>query len=282
MNILTFDIEDWFHVKFEEQFCTDRNYRSFESRVEASTDFILDVLDEFEVKATFLCLGWIAQEYPNLIKRIHSRGHEIGSHSHMHRVLYTYTPAEGRNDFILGVQLLEELTGEKVEVFRAPAFSIVENSTWILDELVRLGVKIDLSLFSGKRDFGGLNNLNITGPSIIETESGLIKELPTVPRKICNYKTLPLGGGYFRLIPGWIIDIMMSSNDYNMLYFHPRDFDRHQPRLKNMKLNRYLKSYYGLSGSKEKFQTLIQKYDYLSVRKANSEIKWDQVPLIRI
>lgn len=282
MNILTFDIEDWFHVKFEDQFCTDINYKSFESRVEASTDFILDTLDEFRVKATFLCLGWIAQEYPNLIKRIHSRGHEIGSHSHMHRLLYTYSPDECRNDLRVGLQLIEDLTGEKVEVFRAPAFSIVENSTWIFEELIRLGVKIDLSLFSGKRDFGGMNDLNITGPTILETKSGLIKELPTIPKRLFNYKTVPIGGGYFRLLPRWIIDIMMSSNEYNMLYFHPRDFDRYQPRLKDMKMNRYFKSYYGLSNSKQKFQRLIQNYDFHSVSKANNEIIWDQVPLIKV
>ena len=150
MQILTFDIEDWFHLLNNPHTKSVDNWKEFESRIDLNMDKIFKLLDETNTKATFLVLGWIAEKYPHIVKKINSLGYEIGSHTHTHQLVFEQTPTEFENDVKKSINTLEDITGRKVKIFRAPSFSITNNNLWALESLVKLGIEIDCSIFPGK------------------------------------------------------------------------------------------------------------------------------------
>ena len=179
MNILTFDIEEWFHIKFDTDFLEDEvSLTKYENRLENNMEFIFEVLEKTKKKATFFCLGWVARKYPNLIKKIDSLGHEIGSHSDVHNLLFKLNSYEFREDLKKSINSIEDIIGKKIEIFRAPSFSIGESNSWVFDELINFGIRYDCSVFPAKRDNGGFSKFVSSEPSIIKTIKGEIKEFP--------------------------------------------------------------------------------------------------------
>jgi len=152
MNILTFDIEEWFHCDFISQ---ENNWDSYEVRIFKNTERILEALSAKKQKATFFCLGWIARKYPNILLQIKSQGHEIGCHSNMHELVYRQDYNEFKMDTKIAIEAIENVIGEKVQIFRAPAFSITENVKWAFEVLSELGIQYDSSVFPTSRDYGG-------------------------------------------------------------------------------------------------------------------------------
>ena len=254
MNVLTFDIEEWFHIKFDNEFLDDSKLlNSFEKRLDLNMKIILDLLDEHNQKATFFCLGWVARRYPHIIKEIDVRGHEIGCHSDLHKLLYTFSINEFEKDLLNAIRSIELIINKKVELYRAPAFSITSKNKWVFDILAKHGIKIDCSVFPAKRDFGGLDDFDSSKPSIIKTSNNkLLKEFPINIFRTKIKDLIFSGGGYFRLLPYFIIKNMMNQSDYVMTYFHPRDFDIGQPIIKNLSISRRFKSYYGIKSSRKK------------------------------
>ena len=281
MNILTFDIEEWFHIQFDE-ISEYHITRSFEKRLPIILHQILDRLDLIDTKATFLCLGWVGEVYPELIREIHKRGHEIGSHTNDHKLVHKQSPREFRNDLRQSIATLTDLTGSAITTFRAPAFSITQNTEWAYEVLIEEGIEIDLSLFPSRRDFGGNTKHLIEGPQVLKTPSGNLKELPINFSRILGKKLIYSGGGYFRLTPYWLAKILMKSSDYTMCYFHARDFDPGQPELAGLSKIRRFKSYYGLESAWSKFECLTKDFTFLSVKQACDIINWDSVPIISI
>jgi peptidoglycan-N-acetylglucosamine deacetylase len=281
MNILTFDIEEWFHIQFDEVSKYHKT-ESFEKRLPRILHQILDKLDQINTKATFLCLGWVGEVYPELIREIHKRGHEIGSHTNDHKLVHTQSPAEFRKDLKQSIATLSNLTGSPIKTFRAPAFSITDECEWAYEVLIEEGIEIDLSLFPSKRDFGGNAGHLITGPQIFKTKSGSLKELPINFSNFMGQKLIFSGGGYFRLTPYWLTSQFMKSSNYTMCYFHARDFDPKQPVLDGLSLTRKFKSYYGLKSAWGKFENLTNDFKFLNVKQASELINWDSVPHINI
>jgi len=259
--ILTVDLEEWFHLCLED---STSSWDVYERRFEKNTDYILEILDQNNVKATFLVLGWIATKYPEVIRKISENGHDIGSHSNIHDLVYDQSKKEFEKDLKKSIKTLEDIISKDILIYRAPSFSINTNSKWALEILVENGIKFDLSLFQGAHSLGGISGENINEPFYINTKSGKILEYPVSVTKIFGQSFATCGGGYFRLFPFSLTSLLLRKNEYNMTYFHPRDFDYSQPRI-SMSAIKYFKTYVGLSSSKSKFNRLIENFNMISI-----------------
>ena len=283
MKVLTFDIEEWFHIKFDNEFLDENEISKYENRLENNIQFIFNLLDKHRVNATFFCLGWVARKYPNIIKEIDRRGHEIGSHSDKHKLVFNLTQNQFAEDLKSSINAIEDLIGKKVKIYRAPSFSIDNNNSWAFDEMIKQGIKIDCSIFPAKRKNGGYDGYVAGLPSIIETRENVqLKEFPINIFNFMNKNIIFSGGGYFRLLPYYLLKILMDKSNYVMTYFHPRDFDSEQPVLDNISIMRYFKSYVGLSSSKMKVNKLLGEYKFMNVSKACTIVDWATVPVHKL
>jgi polysaccharide deacetylase family protein (PEP-CTERM system associated) len=281
MNILTLDLEDWFHLIDIPAAATVNSWDSFESRVEANTDRILQLLDEKKISATWFCLGWIAKKYPALVKKI-SRDHELGIHSMYHELLFRTDRQKTSADITDNIKLVEDITGRKVLSYRAPGFSFDHRSKWLVKVLNEAGIVYDCSVFPAKRNHGGFKKFPQSGPCIIEYKGGTIKELPMTTGRFLGKKIVFSGGGYFRFLPYSTIHNMMLNSEYNMTYFHPRDFDSGQPVLPGMSMRRKFMSYTGLKNSFSKFNRLLNDHKFVSVGEGGTKVNWLQTPLVKL
>ena len=239
MNALTIDVEDYFQVTaFEKQIRPD-SWDRHPLRVEDNTLRILDMLDEFALKATFFVLGWIAERVPALVKEIQRRGHELACHGYNHQLVYRQSPKEFRLDVSRAKQLIEDISGELVHGYRAPSYSITAESLWALDTLLEEGFTYDSSIFPITHDIYGIPGSK-RFPHQISTHSGNIQEFPisTFPVGIgdLNYHLPIAGGGYLRLLPAALVKWAISSINSRekqpvIVYFHPWELDPGQPRI---------------------------------------------------
>lgn len=265
-NILTFDVEDWFHIlDFPDTRSVD-TWSNFESRITETLPNLLKLLKRRNTKATFLILGWIAEKYPRLIKEIVDDGHEIGSHSYSHPLIYELSPEEFRADTIKANQAIKSAVGIQAKIYRAPGFSITRETTWAFDILMDLDFEVDLSVFPAKRAHGGMAGYFANHPHVLmETKNKKLIGLPMNYGELIGLKFMYGGGGYFRLLPYAATRFMFCRTNYNMTYFHPRDFDYSQPRLKNLSSLRTFKSYVGLKTSMKKLDQLLCDFEFQTV-----------------
>jgi len=282
MNILTFDIEEWFHILDNESTKTEKEWSNYEYRLESNMDRIFELLDRKNQKATFFVLGWVAREFPHILKNIDSLGYEIATHSNKHQLVYEQSKYEFRKDLYTSIQSIEDVIGKKVIIYRAPGFSIKEENKWVFEELINQGIEIDCSVFPSKRSHGGFESYGHAEPSIINTGSAELKEFPINLFKIADKDLIFSGGGYFRLIPYWMIKMMMTNSDYVMTYFHPRDFDKEQPMIDDLSLIRKFKSYYGLGNAFNKLEKLITDFEFIDLKEADKNIDWKKIKRIKI
>ena len=152
LNALTVDVEDYFHVTAFEKHISRDDWANRGDRIVANTHRILRLLDDHDVRGTFFVLGWVARHFPKLVREIHACGHEIGSHSYWHRLIYDQSPQQFRADLRESREVLEETTGVGITAHRAPSFSITERSLWALDILAEEGFLVDSSIFPTHRD----------------------------------------------------------------------------------------------------------------------------------
>jgi len=256
---LSFDVEDWFQVENLRTKFLPEAWDRCELRVESNTRKILDLLDKYNVKATFFVLGWIAERKPELVKEIHSRGHEIASHGYGHIINYELSREEIYEDIKKSKELLESITGNKVVGYRAPNFSVTQD---VIDALTTLGFEYDSSYhpFSGNERYGQLGT----------NEKGIFKlndSLTEIPMSVWKNKFFELsiaGGGYFRLYPYHFFRALTSSylkkNDYMIMYFHPWEFDPEQPRVKDVKFSYSFRHYVGLETTLSKLDKFISQF----------------------
>ena len=282
MKILTFDIEDWFHVLDHSETATPKDWSKFPSRIESGVDRILHLLDETGQSATFFCLGWIGQNYPNIIKKISREGHHIATHSHEHQLAYQQTYRMFEEDLKRSIEMLEEITGEKIDTYRAPGFSITDRNLWVFEILGKYGIKTDCSIFPASRAHGGLPMYSCAEPSIIKHRDYSFRSFPINTAKILGKDIVYSGGGYFRLLPEWYINRQMSIDKYVMTYFHPRDFDPDQPMIPGLGFARQFKSYVGLTTSYQKLEKLLCTHNFMNVDVASKTVIWDSVKRVEL
>ena len=282
MNILTFDIEEWFHILDNNSTKTEKEWSNYESRINSNMDKIFRFLEESNLKATFFIVGWIAEKYPNIIKKIDFLGHEIGSHTHMHQLMYQQSKKQIEDDLKKSIYTLEALTGKKIRAFRAPGFSIKESNKIIFEILAENGITHDCSVFPANRAHGGFSSYKKAVPSIIEINNFRIKEFPINTTSFFGYKWIFSGGGYFRLTPLTLVKHWTKSSDYVMTYFHPRDFDPKQPIIRELSIFRKFKSYVGLNSCMNKLKSWTADFDFVDLASADELIDWDKAPVVKL
>jgi polysaccharide deacetylase family protein (PEP-CTERM system associated) len=282
MKILTFDIEDWFHLLDHDSTKNISDWNNFESRIHSSMERIFKILEPTNQKATFFCLGWIAKTYPDIIKQISDKGYEIGSHSNLHQLAYNQNPKEFKSDLEISVKTIEDIIGKKVIYYRAPGFSITEKNKWAFEQLYEQGIEIDCSIFPANRSHGGFPTFNVQEPALIKYNGITLKELPINFHSLLGKSVIYSGGGYFRLFPYYLIKKWSKESNYVMTYFHPRDFDLNQPKIDDLSFMRKFKSYVGIKGAPQKLETWLNEEQFMDISTANSIINWKKVPEIQL
>lgn len=292
MNILTFDIEEWYIEKVYRGGHAEK-YREFDNYLCR----ILRLLEGLHTTATFFCVGRLATDFPQVVKLIASKGHEIGCHSNTHQWLNKMTRQEALEDTRTAVDALEQCIGEKVASYRAPAFSIGENNKWAFEVLAECGIERDASVFPASRDFGGFPQFKSHEPTLITCKGITIKEFPIPTTKLFGKELAYSGGGYFRFFPLYFIKNQMKKSDYNMCYFHIGDLLEGAKKVMTKAeyeeyfhevgtvLNRYkrfVKSSMGHHGAFEKMEQLIGNDKFVDLETADSMIDWNSVDRIKL
>ena len=282
MNILTFDVEEWFHLLDFDATRTEEEWGHYEVRIHENVDRILDILDETNTKATFFVIGWIAKTYPEVVRKIAEK-YEVGSHTMTHQLVWQQSPKEFRNDVEASVKMLEDITGQKVTKFRAPGFSIRESEGWAFEILHELGITTDCSVFPAAHAHGGMPSYAKPVPSIIEYNGIEMEEFPVTFKEIAGKHVIYTGGGYFRLCPYPLIKRWSKEQqDYLMAYVHPRDLDGGQPMLEGLPLARKFKSYVGVKGAGKKLHRYLTDFNFTDVETARQLTDWSSVPRVRL
>lgn len=288
MNILTFDIEEWF---IEKEFGGNRKekYAEFDSFL----DKILSLLNETNKKATFFCVGKMATEFSQVIKKIDAEGHEIGCHSNDHTWLNKMTREEALRDTRVAVDSLEQCVGKKVLSYRAPAFSIGEKNKWAFEVLAQCGIERDASVFPSVRDFGGFQNFGSKEPTLVSCNEIQIKEFPICTASILGKELAYSGGGYFRFFPLWLVNNEMRKTPYAMCYFHIGDLLKESKSVMSRsdyeeyfkengtlfrRYKRYFKSNFGKKHAWDKLQRLVKSFDFINLDEANKSTDWTKCP----
>jgi polysaccharide deacetylase family protein (PEP-CTERM system associated) len=282
MKILTFDIEEWFHILDNESTKNLYQWSSFQSRIHSNMETIFKILDETDTKASFFVLGWIAEKYPEVVKEIKNRGFEIGSHTHLHQLAYNQSRNEFTKDVERSIKVLQDLTGDNIRMFRAPGFSITEKNVWAFEVLHELGIEIDSSVFPAGRAHGGLKSYGHAEPNLLEYNGVTLKEFPINTYSFINMDLVYSGGGYFRALPYNYIKNLSKNSKYVMSYFHPRDFDHGQPIIEDLSIIRKVKSYIGLKQTEPKLIKWLTDFNFVDLKTAEKQIDWSKVIKIKL
>lgn len=282
MNILTFDVEEWFHLLDNDSTRSEEQWRNYEVRIHENMDRIFRILEDTNTRATFFIIGWIAKTYPELVRKIADR-YEIGSHTMNHQLVWQQSPEEFRQDVEASVKFLQDLTGKPIKYFRAPGFSIRESEPWAFDTLLDLGIEVDCSVFPAHHAHGGFPNYGVAEPAIIEHNGKQIKEFPISCRSIHGHHLIYQGGGYFRLFPYWLIKKWAKEDEHYLLsYIHPRDLDAGQPMVPGLPLARRFKSYVGLKGAEAKLRRFLTDFPFVDLSTAVAAHPWNTARIIRL
>lgn len=282
MNILTIDVEEWFHLLDNDSTRSEIQWQKYEVRIYKNMERIFRILEDTNTQATFFIIGWIAKNYPDIVKDIAAK-YQIGSHTMNHQLVWQQSIKEFKEDVSSSVKLLEDISGKKVEAFRAPGFSIRESEAWAFEVLHDLGIRIDCSVFPSHHAHGGMPTYSMHGPSIICTGGIEIKEFPITYKEILGKHIIFSGGGYFRFFPYWLINKWSrESNGYLLSYIHPRDMDYEQPVIEELSLLRRFKSYCGLKNAEGKLRQWLTDFQFTDLATAENMVDWDKVEKLEI
>ena len=283
MNVLSFDIEEWFHLLDFGATEGEEQWNGFETRIYGNMDRIFQLLEETNTNATFFILGWIAKTYPDVVRRIAEK-YQIGTHTMNHQLVWKQSRESFKEDVTSSIKLLEDITGQKVECFRAPGYSIRESEAWAFEILSEAGIKYDSSVFPATHAHGGMPSFGGDAEPSIITHNGVeMKEFPISAKRIMGKSLVFSGGGYFRLLPYCLINrFSKQCGDYLLSYIHPRDLDAEQPMLEGLPLKRRFKSYVGLKGAEKKLRKYLSDYRFTDIETAAARIDWTSVPVVAI
>jgi polysaccharide deacetylase family protein (PEP-CTERM system associated) len=266
-NLLTIDVEDWFHTSALEPYISPESWENLESRVVSTVRKLLEILETHKTSATFFILGWVAERYPELVREIDALGHEICSHGYRHRLIYNLTPARFKDYLKRSKMILEDLIGKPIRGYRATSFSIVEKTLWALDVIQEAGFSYDSSIFPiSHHDLYGLSGY----PRFpFRLKNGLL-EIPPSTINIMG-RNIPLGGGgYFRLYPyvltKWGIRRINGEGHPAMIYFHPWELDPSSPRVPHANALTRFRQYVNISKTATRLTKLLTDFRWVPVR----------------
>ncbi len=268
-NILTVDVEDWYMD-------TDiSTWDLYEDRIVESTNRIIDILKEYDTKATFFILGYVAENFPEIVNMIKNEDHEICTHGYSHKKITQQTPHEFEEDILRSIRILENITGDKVIGHRASNFTVVEETAWAIDILKKNGLKYDSSIFPVKTQLYGVPKAPLYPYSIsssdIKKDSCLGEDFLEIPLSVYTvpilHKNIPIAGGfYLRFFPYYFIKHSIKKINTrgrrSIFYIHPWELDTGQPRENKIKWYHY----YNLSSTEEKFRKLLKDFKFTSIK----------------
>ena len=257
-NGLSVDIEDWFQVGAFEHTIRREDWPTLECRVEANTDAVLALFDEAGAHGTFFTLGWVAERYPALIRRIADAGHEVASHGYDHARVFGMTADAFRADLAKSRAILEDLSGQRVTGYRAPSFSIDTRTPWAHEILAEAGYAYSSSVAPVRHDHYGWRE-SPRHPWHPFVDHDLI-EWPVTTLPVAG-RNLAAGGGFFRMLPYAVTHRAVAGMNGEgfpaVLYFHPWEIDPGQPRVADAPLRSRIRHYTGLSGMADKLRRLL-------------------------
>lgn len=235
-----------------------------------------EILETLKVSPTFFMLSSTAEKYPNLVKRI-AEQYDIGSHSHNHNLISTLTVKEFSEDVRKSIDILQQLSGKKINKYRAPGFSLP--ATEYMEQLVANGIEIDCSQTPTNHLYGQ-KTTNLQIPYRIQLPNGIIKEFPITTFKLLGNNIGFTGGGYFRLYPYSLIKQATSKASYLMAYIHLSDIEPNQEKIKELSLSLQFRRLVGVKSAERKLKKWLGNFDFISVEQANQQINWDKQPLL--
>jgi polysaccharide deacetylase family protein (PEP-CTERM system associated) len=264
-NAMTVDVEDYFQVSAFEPYIAKEQWDNLPHRVERNTHKILDIFTERNIKATFFTLGWVAERYPDVIKRIVTDGHELACHGYEHIRVAEQTPEQFRTDVSRTKKLLEDLSGESVNGYRAASYSIDAHNLWALAVLQEEGFKYSSSIYPVKHDIYGMPD----APRFIYSpiENNNFKEIPITTIRFGD-KNFPCGGGgFFRFYPyalsKWAFNhVNNQENESAIFYFHPWEIDPMQPRQQGLNLKTRTRHYLNLDRMESRIKKLLTDFNW--------------------
>jgi polysaccharide deacetylase family protein (PEP-CTERM system associated) len=266
--VISFDVEEHFRIEAAAGLQLDPAAKAhYCARLEPSTRWLLDQLEQAEVQATFFIVGEIARDNPSLVRAIHRAGHEVASHGWDHQRVLNFSPAEFRQDVQQSKDALEQVTGQAVVGYRAPTFSIMRQTAWALDILAELDMVYDSSIYPVRHDRYGVPSAP-RAPFVAVGEHHSILEMPPATLRLLKLNLPMGGGGYFRLFPLFCLEWALRQTrrvcvpPVAMLYFHPWEFDPEQERLPLGWLSRW-RTYVGLRRSRGRLTTLLSRHPFV-------------------
>ena len=264
-NALSVDVEDWFQVGAFETVIDRKDWDLLECRVERNTDAVLALFDDAGIKGTFFTLGWVADRYPALMRRIIDAGHEIASHGYAHERVFTLTPAQFAADIERTRKLIEDTSGASVTGYRAPSFSIDQRTPWAHEILAEQGYTYSSSVAPVKHDHYGWADAPRFAFRPVAGSDFL--EVPVTTAQIGSKRLAAGGGGFFRLLPyafsKWAIrQVNEDAQRPAIIYFHPWEIDPDQPRVANAPIKSKLRHYTKLDVMAEKLRRLPQDFQW--------------------
>ncbi len=267
MNLLTVDLEDWFHVCEVEHLLPKEKWDDLPSAVVADTETLLGVLEQSGFHATFFVVGYVARKHPQLIERLHREGHEIAFHGWDHELVYSLKPDEFRCILRRGIRTIEALIGKRPIGFRAPQWSINDRALWALDILAEEGFVYDSSMAPLK--FIG-NESYPSSPHLIKTASGCLREFP--PLTLWTpFGRYPAGGGWgLRCLPISILKRQVHSlnavGEPAVFFFHPREFGGKHP-IKGLPTVKRFVVEAGVWSSRIQLLKLLKEFQFTSIER---------------
>jgi len=260
-NALTIDVEDYFQVSAFAPHINRADWDSRECRVEHNIDRILKLLGEEQTKATFFTLGWVAERYPQMVRRIVSEGHELASHGYGHQRASDLTEAEFFHDVSHAKALLEDIGGQAVQGYRAPSFSIGTGNLWALDTLLRAGYRYSSSIYPVKHDHYGMPD----APRFAHQIRDGLMEVPPTTLRLFNRNLPSSGGGYFRLLPyalsRWMLQqVNQRDAESAIFYFHPWEIDPGQPRVSGIDMKTRFRHYVNIGRTEQRLTRLLKDF----------------------
>ena len=260
-NALTIDVEDYFQVSAFAPYIARDRWDACECRVERNVERILLMLEEMHTRATFFTLGWIAERYPHLVRRIVDGGHELASHGYGHQRASDLNATEFSTDVSTAKKLLEDISGHQVIGYRAPSFSIGEGNLWAFDCLERAGYRYSSSIYPIRHDHYGMPD----APRFSHQVRPGLLELPVTTARFFNRNWPASGGGYFRLLPyalsRWLLQkVNTRDQQAAIFYFHPWEIDAGQPRVAGINARTRFRHYVNLQHTEGRIRRLLADF----------------------
>ncbi len=264
-NAFTVDVEDYFQVSAFARYIDRDSWRSLPCRIESNVNRMLQLLSDHRATGTFFTLGWIAQRYPTMVRRIVTEGHELASHGYSHRRNNELTREEIEDELVRTRELLEDIGGQRVIGYRAPSFSIGRRNLWMHELLARTGHHYSSSIYPIHHDHYGMPD----APRFAYRTPCGLTEIPAATVKLGSTHFPASGGGYFRLLPyavsAWNLRrINLHDGERAVFFCHPWEIDPEQPKVSCGRKTRF-RHYLNLSRTEQRIVRLLE------------EFKWDRI-----